>query len=419
MHFKSLILAIMLASRAANAQEASPVPSDDFWSRPALLDGAGSVKEALRERGIIIDGSFTQFYQGVVSGDGDKRWQYGGKGDLIATFDGGKLGLWRGLYVNVHQEWLYGEDANTQGDGSLFPLNTALGFPRLGGYERDTSIILTQAFNEAFSISVGKFNMLDAASKTPLIGGGGIDTFMNTGLAAPISGVTPPYIVGAIATLKTQPAIFTLMVYDPRNAQDWDVIEHPFDTGTTTSLSVTIPTQIGGLTGYYGVRGVYSSQTGLDLASIPQLIQLPPQSRTVLTKEGYWYGSVSAQQYLFQSPTNPAVGWGIFGQVALSDGNPNPLRWSGLGGLGGSSFIPGRENDRWGFGYFHYGFSDELVSGLSKLGIGLRDEAGVEAFYNLALTPWFRLSGDVQWIHPFRPDRDDAVIMAVRTQTKF
>jgi porin len=128
-----------------------------------LLDGAGGPKEALRAQGIIVDASITQFYQGVVSGDGDKEWQYGGKGDLIATFDGGKLGVWHGLYVNIHQEWLYGEDANLQCDGSLIPVNAALGFPRLGGHERDTSIIVTQNIGERLSISAGKFNMLDAA----------------------------------------------------------------------------------------------------------------------------------------------------------------------------------------------------------------------------------------------------------------
>lgn len=143
----------------------------------------------------------TQFYQGVVAGEGDRGWQYGGKGDLIATFDGGKLGLWKGLYITVHQEWLYGEDANYQGDGPLFPVYTALGFSRLGGYERATSIILTQAFSEQVSVSVGKFNMLDAASKTPLMGGGGLVTFMNTALAATGALIQERTTVHACATV--------------------------------------------------------------------------------------------------------------------------------------------------------------------------------------------------------------------------
>jgi porin len=392
------------------------------WDRPAILDGPGSPKQEMRERGIIVDAWLTQFYQGVVAGDGDREWQYGGKGDLIVTFDGGKLGLWKGFYVNLHQEWLYGEDANTQGDGSLFPVNTALGFPRLGGYERDTSIIVTQAFGEQLSVSVGKFNMLDGASKTPLMGGGGLDTFMNTALAAPISGVTPAYIVGGIATLKTQPAIFTLMVYDPRNAQDWDVVENPFEEGTTTSLSITVPTKVGGLPGYYGVRGAYSSLDGLNLKNIPQLI-LPPEdvgpAEEALTKEGYWYVSASVQQFLYQDPTNPAVGWGLFAEAGISDGNPNPIKWHFLGGLAGNSPIPGRQSDRWGIGYFYYGLSNDLIDGVGVAGLQLADEQGVEAFYNYFITPWLRLTGDIQWIDTGRDDRDDAVLTALRLQTRF
>jgi porin len=265
---------------------------------------------------------------------------------------------------------------------------------------------------------VGKFNMLDPASRTPIIGGGGIDTFMNTAFAAPISGVTPPYIAGMIASYRTDPAIFTLMVYDPRNAQDPDVLRQPFAEGVTTSFSVTVPTKIAGRQGFYGARGVYSTKDGLDLASIPQLL-LPAESQEIQDKDGYWYGSVSAQQYLWQDPDNPAVGWGLFGQAAISDGNPNPFSWSVFGGIGGTGGIPGRDLDRWGIGFFHYGFSDELKDGLAALNIGLDNESGVEAFYNLALAPWLRVSADLQWIDPATPDKENAVIGALRTQIKF
>src|SRR5271157_832395 len=84
----------------------------------------------------------------------------------------------------------------------------------------DLSLSISQKFGDNVTISLGKFNMLDAASTTPLIGGGGETTFWNLGLAAPISGVTPAYIVGGILSVKTTPATLTLMVYDPRNAQD-------------------------------------------------------------------------------------------------------------------------------------------------------------------------------------------------------
>ena len=45
--------------------------------------------------------------------------------------------------------------------------------------------------------------MVDAAKATPIKGGGGIDTFMNTALAAPITGFMPPEIFGAFLNVST------------------------------------------------------------------------------------------------------------------------------------------------------------------------------------------------------------------------
>jgi porin len=199
-------------------------------------------------------------------------------------------------------------------------------------------------------------------------------------------------------------------------------VENPFEEGTTTSLSITVPTKVGGLPGYYGVRGAYSSLDGLNLKNIPQLI-LPPEdvgpAEEALTKEGYWYVSASVQQFLYQDPTNPAVGWGLFAEAGISDGNPNPIKWHFLGGLAGNSPIPGRQSDRWGIGYFYYGLSNDLIDGVGVAGLQLADEQGVEAFYNYFITPWLRLTGDIQWIDTGRDDRDDAVLTALRLQTRF
>lgn len=420
--------ACTICFQEASAQKVSEASrSHSLGSRPSLFDGPGSPKQALREHGIDVEAWLTQFYQGVITGDGDKSWQYGGKGDLIATFDMSKLGLWQGLSVNVHQEWVYGDDANTLGTGAIFPVNTALAFPRSGGRENDTSLIISQTIGERISIAFGKFNMLDAAAKTPLVGGGGLDTFMNLGLAAPASGVTPPYLFGAIATLRTEPASFTLMVYDPRNAQSWDVIKNPFSEGVTTSLSVKVPVTIAGLKGFYGVRGVYSSQEGLDLATIPALIDLPPASESILSRKGYWYLSASVQQYLYHSPDNPEVGWGFFGEAAISDGNPNPLEWHFLVGLAGQGPFPGREQDRWGIGYFKYGLSRDLINGLAIIGSAIGNdpsffigaEQGIELFYNMFLTPWLRITGDLQWIDPHEVRHKNALVGALRMQIRF
>jgi hypothetical protein len=46
-----------------------------FWERPELLRIEGGPREWLEEHGVAVDLWFTQFYQGVVAGDGDHSWQ--------------------------------------------------------------------------------------------------------------------------------------------------------------------------------------------------------------------------------------------------------------------------------------------------------------------------------------------------------
>lgn len=401
---------------------AAPARSDDnvaaISDRATLLDGPGSPKEALRARGISTEVWVTQYYQGLVSGTGNNDGEYGTKADAFVTLDGAKLGLWNGLFVSIHQEWIAGEDANNR-SGTLLPVNTALALPRLGGFEHDTSILVTQAFSPAVALTAGKFNMQDVLAKTPLLGGGGVDTFMNLGLALPITGITPPYVLGANLSVKTEPAVFGMFVYDPRNAQSWDVIENPFSDGTVVLGSVTVPVKPFGLPGTQVLKAAFSTQDGLDLADVPQLL-LPPESSAVAGREdGRWFLSYGFQQYLFQNPADPRQGWGVFAQIGASEGNPNPIELSYFGGLAGSSPVPGRDLDRWGIGYFRYNISDDLIEGLDTIGIGLRDEEGVEAFYNLAVTPWFRVTADVQYIEPVRKDREDATFLGLRSQVKF
>jgi len=414
---------VAVPARAGEGHVSQPAGVDsawpsDIWSRPGLLDGPGSPMEALRNHGVNLKAFLTQTYMGLPAGSASHAWQYGGKMTINATFDGVKLGLWQGFYFNVIQESNYGKDINSLGSGALLPLDSIMAFPRLGGYDSDTAINVTQKFGDNFSVSLGKFSLLDLVAKTPLVGGGGYETFMNAGLAGPITGVIPPYLFGAIVNLKTQPATFSLMVYDPRNAQDWDVISHPFSQGTSTALTVTFPTKIAGLSGFYSVRGVYSTKEGLNLANIADLVALPPGSEDTLKKKGYWFLSGSFQQYIVEDSAYPGAGWGLFGYLSVSDGNPNPLHWSGYVGLGGTSPMPGRHLDKWGIAYFHYGLSDDLINGLSVLGIQRKDEQGVEVFYNLAVTPWFRLTADVQWIDPADATKSNIVVTGLRLQTR-
>jgi len=384
---------------------ASPAAADD-WLQPIV-----NLQQSLAALGISLGGGVTSFGQGMAAGDGKDGISFGGKTDLLLGLDGAKLGLWSGLNVSAHFEYAFGHSASEQSDGAILPVNTALAFPQLGGTNTDLSLIVTQKFGDVVTISLGKFNMLDVAARTPLMGGGGETTFWNIGFAAPVSGVTPPYIVGGIATVKATPATFTLMVYDPRNAQDLDVIGHPFAQGTTTSLSVMVPLTVFRLTGYHTVRAVYSTAEGFNFDEAPQLL-LPPGSQTNLTKRGYYFASYSLQQFLWQDPTNPGRGWGVFGMISGSDANPNPIGNAIILGLGGST--PGRPDDRWGIAWCDYLFSRQLNKALTAFGGEVNDERVLEAYYDTAVVPHVRFGPDAQVIWPATSGKSTALFLGLR-----
>jgi porin len=389
-----------------------------LFQRPTLTNDWFGQKHAMLDAGLDLRVEWSQFYQGLARGEGPHDWEYGGKLDALMRLNLERLGFWEGLSLTAQGYLNYGENVNGMG-GALIPVNAGLAFPGDEGADRSDlmALFLTQRFGDVGSISVGKINMIELARATPLRGGGGVDTFWNVGLAAPITGLVPVTAFGAMAQINVQPVALSLFVYDPKDATNRDPLDDPFEEGVNTMGIATLRTSIAGRAGFYGMRGIYSTREGLNLADIEDLF-LPPEAQNINTEQGSWYAGVQMQQYLVQDPNDPRVGWGVFGEIGISDGNPNPLRWGGYIGLGGTSFIPGREDDRFGVGYFKYGLSEHLKEGLASI-VNLDDESGVEIFYNWAATPWLRISGDLQFIDPGFGDFGDDIFAGIRTNVRF
>ena len=100
--------------------------------RPKLTGDWFGARTGLRDRGITVDVSTTQFYQGVTSGGLEQSFPYGGRNDYFLTLDGEKLGLWKGFSVKLHGETRYGESANFL-TGALSPVNEYLLVPGSDG----------------------------------------------------------------------------------------------------------------------------------------------------------------------------------------------------------------------------------------------------------------------------------------------
>jgi porin len=274
------------------------------------------------------------------------------------------------------------------------------------------ALYVTQRFGDLVSVSVGKLNTLEFVRARPLVGGIGPDTFWNVNLG-PITGITPPTLNGAQIVVRTQPVSYSLMIYDPVDATNRPLFSDLFQNGVTVNGGATLRTSIAGLTGYYGIKGVYSTRRGTDFSEI-----IRPPGATPGTKQGSWLVGFTFQQYLVQDPANPARGWGIFGELDKGDGNPNIMEWTGFIGIGGSSFIPGRPDDRFGIAYFKFGLSSALKDELAPL-LKLRNESGVEVFYNVAVTPWFRITGNVQFIRPAVGNFPDAIYAGLGSYIRF
>jgi porin len=371
---------------------------------------------ALRDAGFDFRLEWSQFYQGLVRGEpgNNQRWAYGGKWDAQVRVDLSKIGFWDGLSVTAQGVANYGQSVNGIG-GSLLLVNTALFDPGIDGADASDlmALYVTQKFSDLVSVRVGKLNFVEFARATPLRGGGGVDTFWNIAIATPLSGILPPVANGAMLSINTQPVSYALTIFDPVDATNRPPLSDLFENGVAVMGSATLKTTVAGLTGYYGIVGRYSTKEGRDFNSL-----LPPPGTPPGTKNSSYFVSLSMQQYLVQDPSNPARGWGIFGEIAKTDGNPNPEEWMTYVGIGGTDLIPGRPEDRFGVAYLHFSYSNVLKKEVAPV-FNLANVSGVEVFYNVAVTPWFRITGDLQFLKPANGDRPNSTYVGFSSYVKF
>lgn len=392
--------------------------SPGILERETLTGDWGGGRTWLKERGITLEPRLTQFYQGMTAGEGDEGFEYGGKADLLLKSELGKLGLWDGLSLTVHAEYNFGQSVNGIG-GTMLPVNTALQFPGMDGADAFdvSSFYFGQTVGDSFSMVLGKINMVDFGAGKPFAGGAGIDGFWNIAFTAPPSGTVPPYLLGALLSFKTEPATFGLWIFDANSVVNQSGLSDPFADGFTVRGIVSFPVSIADRKGHQGFAVSYSNKDGTDLEDLGDIFLPTPDPGTIDAKDDRYYFAYFLDQYLYQSKANSKEGFGLFGQAAISDGNPNKLDWNVLVGLGGTGLIPGASRDNWGVGYFYYSVSDPFKEALAPI-VSIRDEQGLEIFYNHSLTPWFVLGLDLQIISPARAD-ETAIFPGVRAVIRF
>jgi porin len=416
---------------AAEGPESAPAPADapaGFWQdlvdRDHLLGEWLGARPFLEEHGVDLDVEVTQFVTSMLDGRGgrDGDFEYGGRGDAIVNVDGEKLGLWKGLFLNSHVELRWGETLLATG-GTLMPTNTALLFPEPTGTSSSlSSLVVTQFLSESFGVSVGRFNFIDLYAK-PYSGGRGVEKFMNLAFTVPplMAGTVPPVTPFGVMllALRGREPVLTLMVYDPRNAYTESGFDSEFFDDVAVLGEATLPVAPFGLPGHYAIGGEYSSRNATSLEQNP-FVFIPPLNLPLAKQSGFWTTHFTFDQMLLRygDPDEKDAGFGAFGMVGISDGDPSPLRWMAHVGLGGQSPIPTRRKDRFGVGWYYAGVSQDLVD-TTSLVADLGDENGGEIFYDAAITGWLRLAADLQVIDPFTQPSKTATFFGLRARIAF
>jgi porin len=193
-----------------------------------------------------------------------------------------------------------------------------------------------------------------------------------------------------------------------------------FGDGVTLSPGITFPTKWFGKSGKHTFTYAVTTKKYTPFDAIRQVIIPGPPVNPVQPKGGSFSVSYAGRQYVVERGKDD--GWGVFTQVSFADKDTSPITRFFDIGLGGNGIFKGRRQDEFGMGYAYTGLSDVLKDNINLVTIGLarpRAEHQFEGFYNFHITPWLRLTGDIQIIRPVVRRASTAIVPGARLEVIF
>ena len=390
----------------------------DIWTRPALTgDWLGS-RQQLMEKGVRLDFSLTQVFQHNLSGGLDYRLAHPVRLDFDIQLDTGKMGLWPGAMIYMRGMAGYGTSAN--GDtGALLPVDTAALYPVPGEDTAAlTDLYIVQFLSESFGVMVGKMCPRD----TNVFAHDETTQFMNTAFVFnPVMGTTVPlcFLGAGVIWKPVEPLTLTALVLDSEDSADGGGFDTVFHRGTSVYATAELEVNPFGLPGHQRIAGTWSDRSRTQLEQDPRTIigNVIQGTTPVLAKSSDdWSVMYDFDQYVYLAPGSKERGLGLFGRVGVSGGEVNPVKAFYSIGLGGKGMIPGREKDTFGLGYYYLSTSDKLPKVIKNR---IEDEQGVEAYYNIEVTPWLHVTPDLQLIDPVRSSTDMTWVAGLRVKIDF
>jgi porin len=427
----------LFLSLQAGAEEAVPAKtySGDFWTRSTLTGDWGGARNDLAAKGVTFDINLTQTGMSVISGGKNIGWEYSGRGNLTLNIDTQKLGMWPGGFFTVEVEGNYNRSINRD-TGALMPVNTNQLFPTPGDQELNIpAVTFTQFLSFYGGMFLGKLDTTTGDANEFAHGKGDKQFFNLAFNFNPVAALTvPTSTLGAgviiLPTKDPNAAIITLMAIDSNGKANRSGFDTVFEGNNTYAIEGRVRSDFFGLTGHQLMGATYSSK---DFSSLDQSLRFIIEDGAIEKEGSSWSFYYNFDQYIYEPKKGQGIG--VFGRFGASDGDANPVHYFYSIGVGGKGVIPGRALDEFGVGYYYIDISNPKFTGPLATRSFLRNEYGVEAYYNLAITPWMKLTPDIQVIRPAQEDKvsvistvppiitregiDTATVLGIRLQMIF
>ncbi len=400
-----------------------------FWDRTQLTGDWGGRRTDLARRGLFFDVYTTSAYQDLTSGGLEPGDWFVQNTQMSVNLDTGRAGLWDGGLIHFTTQARYGgTPEQTFNSGASVPVYTGLlePDPLASSTMLPSEYFLVQGLSEQTSFMVGKISDIFIPDQT-LFGDSYKFYFANFAFNKnPITtnfyNPTAWAVLGVWAPSKR--LAFAGGVLDP-NSRSQNLATNAFDR-VNLYLTAVASYDIAGLPGQFSPAFNWSNQYQLDLtnpygaiapAQIPQAVGYllgSPNSAglPINNSSSSCFLIANASQYLYVADDSkematklksgvPLRGVGVFGRAGWAPKQTNTITGDGSVALFARGLAESRAYDSAGVGWYMNGISPDLQNQVRTYtggAVNVKNEQGMEVFYDYAITPAVRLIPSYQHI---------------------
>ncbi|MEX2381148.1 MAG: carbohydrate porin [Opitutales bacterium] len=410
-----ITLLVMAPAFSAGGDEArNDAYLKDIWTSDSLLgDWAGprywpELRDGAIASGIHPFAFYTTEVFGNVNGGAKRGAAWAGVLDFGVGIDLETFAGVKGGSLFLAGEWIEGENPTEKLVGDFNAVSNIAGF--------DTVRFLQgwygQSFGEAWTFRVGMlaldddFMVSDAAGLFLNSAFGPLPT-QSGNVGAPIWPLSAPG--GFVQYEDPRGGFFQFGLYDG-DAGEESVNDHGLRISLDQSEGAMAMAEGGLASSFFGQPGAYKLGAYYHSGDFEDFASGGTENGTYslyfVADQTLWQGGESQLVSFWRAGWNPRED-----RTVVTFYTDFGLNWEG---------IPGRPADTIGLAYSHAGFGDDYVAAQRAVGENVSSREGVlELTYRAAITPWWIVQPDVQWVFDPHESRNDALLLGVRTQIIF